>query len=107
MSKSRPINNRTALTFDEWFENGYRIKKGMKSSGRNSKGQATFTMKQVWFVPKDKRDIYLAPPSNDPPPEIVKSLKKKAKAEEEKHLYIDSSFDVVGQEFEDGEEPPW
>jgi hypothetical protein len=101
------MTSRTALSFDEWFEHGYRVKKGMKSGGRNSKGAPTFTLKQVWLVPENKRSIFLKPPSNEPPKEITKALKEKEAAEEEKHLYIDTSFDVTDQKFEDDEEPPW
>lgn len=36
-----------ALTYDEWKAAGYQVMKGEKSTGRNKKGQATFTREQV------------------------------------------------------------
>lgn len=35
------------LTFDEWKAKGYHVIKGEKATGRNDKGKATFTQKQV------------------------------------------------------------
>jgi hypothetical protein len=106
--KKATVNSRTALTFDEWVEHGYRVKGGMKSAARNSAGKATFTMKQVWFVPESKRDIYLAPPQSSatPPAEVAKAIAQKEKADEKRHEYIDPTFNAAEQEFEEGEEPP-
>jgi hypothetical protein len=104
----KSISARTSLTFDEWVENGYRIKKGEKSKGRDAKGRPTFTLKQVWFVPENKRDIYLAPPKPaEPPKEIIAEIKRKKIAEEERHNYIDPTFDPTDQIFSPEDEPPW
>lgn len=105
----KPVSNRSALTFDEWVEHGYRVKAGMKSAGRNAAGKATFTMKQVWFVPENKRAQYLPPPQSSatPPAEVAKAIAQKEKADEKRHEYIDPTFNAADQEFEEGEEPPW
>lgn len=104
---SESVSKRSALTFDEWAEHGYRVRAGMKSAGRNKAGKATFTMKQVWFVPENKRDIYLTPPSNEPPKEIKKSLAAKAKADEDRHNHMANDFRPELQSFTDDDEPPW
>lgn len=94
----------SALTFDEWVEHGYRIKKGEKSNGRNAKGQPTFTMSQVWFVPVNSRHIYLASPKpTEPPKEILKEIERKKIAEEDRHNYIDPTFDP----FDTDDDIPW
>ena len=36
-----------ALTYDEWRDLGYQVRKGEKSSGRNAQRQPTFTRHQV------------------------------------------------------------
>jgi len=84
-------DTRQALTFDEWFEQGYRIKKGEKSAQRNSAGKSTFTMDQVWFVPVNSRSKWLVPPK--PPAEVLQSIAQKKTLEEDRHNFIDPTFD--------------
>lgn len=106
---STDMNKHSALTFDEWSEHGYRVKAKMKSSGRNDAGQATFTVKQVWFVPENKRDQYLKPiqSSVTPPVEIANSIALRKKTNETRHGFIDLTFNAADQQFKKGEEPPW
>ena len=106
MKKAIP-NKRSALSFDEWVEHGYRVRAGMKSAVRNKEGKATFTFKQVWFVPESKRAIFLAPPSNEPPADIKKSIADKAKKDEDRHNHMADGFRPELQSFSAEDEPPW
>lgn len=94
-------SSRTALTFDEWVENGYRVKKGEKSSGRNKDNKATFTLKQVWFVPEDKRDQYLSETPQSPPKEIVDRIHVKVVQDENKHNFMAEDFDPSENDMDD------
>ena len=46
-------NTDEVRTFDEWSEEGYRIDKGSKATGRNEAGVCTFDRSQVTDIYKD------------------------------------------------------
>lgn len=39
-----------ALTYDQWKDAGYYVRKGQRSHTRNAKGEPTFTRDQVIFA---------------------------------------------------------
>lgn len=45
--KEKKFNEKKPHTFQEWSDNGFRVMKGQKSTGRNDVGVATFTRNQV------------------------------------------------------------
>lgn len=44
-----------ALTYDTWKAAGYQVRKGEKASGRNAKGEPTFTRDQVEDAPERRK----------------------------------------------------
>lgn len=54
------LSHRKGMTFEQWSQAGFKVKKGAKSTLRNSSGQAIFTRSQV-EVWADKKAICMDP----------------------------------------------
>lgn len=49
-----PIRHEASHTYDEWQSLGFQVVKGMKATGRNAAGKATFKESQTTLIEEDE-----------------------------------------------------
>lgn len=83
------------LTFNEWREHGYGVKKGEKSSHRNVKNEALFTDKQVVSLPVFKNEDELRWENNV----AVQDMLRKRAMVGDKFAAMSCDLDRIGSRF--------